>query len=112
MRTSSSILSHGAEEHSTRAWGAGTRIQAQCVDRGGGVDVRHQRSDRNRVRSGAYSGGQQKDGEPVPGSMHHLSLITSKGRVAAAHCATVLQRAWWVLYRSQKHATQAADGAG
>jgi len=76
------------------------------------VDVPHQRSDRDRVRSGAYSGGQQKDGEPVPGSMHHLSLITSKGRVAAAHCATVLQRAWWVLYRSQKHATQAADGAG
>jgi len=76
------------------------------------VDVRHQRSDRDRVWSGAYSGGQQKDGEPVPGARHYLSLITSKGRVAAAHRATVQQRAWWVLCLSQKQAAQAADGTG
>jgi len=78
----------------------------------GRVEVWHQRSDRDRVRSGAYRGGPQKDGEPVPGAMHHLSLITSKGRVAAAHRATVQQRAWWVLCRSQKQAAQAADGTG
>jgi len=76
------------------------------------VDVPHQRSDRDRVRSGAYSGGQQKEREPVPGAMHHLSLITSKGRVAAAHRATVQQRGCWVLCCSRKRAAQAADGTG
>jgi len=44
--------------------------------------------------------------------MHHLSLTTSKRRVAAAHRATVQQRGWLVLYRSQKYAAQAADRTG
>jgi len=44
--------------------------------------------------------------------MHNLLLITSKGRVAAAHRATVQQRAWWVLCRTQKQAALAADPTG